>query len=814
MADGSVIIETKIDTGGITKGIKDIKKQLEKAAGQAGTAADKIEMELNSVDAKTAGQKIADDINDALKQVDAGDLAGDISDPIKDGFGDAEKASRQSTEEIKDDLEKVGKQSQETGEKIGSGLADAFKKVGSVITAALAVDKGIDFAKETVNAAAEVRAENAKFSQTFKELEGTATESLQAVSKETRITATRMQDDYSDIYAFARASGAETAEALDLSNRAMKVAADSAAYYDTSIEDATATLQSFLKGNFENDAALNVSATETTRNAAAMELFGQKYNDLTEIQKQQTLLKMVEDAQALSGAMGQAARESDSWANVTGELQEAWRQLQAVIGEPILDYITPIVQDVTEHIYGLKDLVENFSLNDLFDGVDPGPLQSSFQDLLGAAQGLADVVGGALSWAWDNVLVPLGTWSIDAGLPAAIDALASGFEAVGSVLEWLEPLASGIWENFLQPLGSFVGDGIVSLLDGLATGFQSIGDYFANSGVNSFELFTNAMNQTSAYMSGSFVPAFQQGFDQIQQSGADAFDQITTTAESSMSTTNTAVGTTAEITQEKFQQIGDTASTSTSAAGVAIRENLGGALAAVEESTVTAGEQIASTMSDTTASIEDSFVAPTAEETQTLGTEMEETFSNAAKSMEESFAGTSDYFDANVTTPISSGFEDIRSTALSTWSKIQSATDSAWDDMVRKVSESIDEMQDKIDSLQGKTVTVAVNTSGVSTASAAAVASMPMLARGAVIPPNAPFAAILGDQRNGTNIEAPLDTIKQAVAEVIGEDDRQIIVQVNVTYTGDLAMLAKYMKPSFDAEAHRAGENLATEVIW
>ena len=45
---------------------------------------------------------------------------------------------------------------------------------------------------------------------------------------------------------------------------------------------------------------------------------------------------------------------------------------------------------------------------------------------------------------------------------------------------------------------------------------------------------------------------------------------------------------------------------------------------------------------------------------------------------------------------------------------------------------------------------------------------IPMLATGAVIPPNAPFMAVLGDQKSGTNIEAPLDTIKQAVREVIG----------------------------------------------
>ena len=45
--------------------------------------------------------------------------------------------------------------------------------------------------------------------------------------------------------------------------------------------------------------------------------------------------------------------------------------------------------------------------------------------------------------------------------------------------------------------------------------------------------------------------------------------------------------------------------------------------------------------------------------------------------------------------------------------------------------------------------------------------AIPALANGAVIPANRRFLAMLGDQTSGTNVEAPLDTIKQAVAEVL-----------------------------------------------
>ena len=47
---------------------------------------------------------------------------------------------------------------------------------------------------------------------------------------------------------------------------------------------------------------------------------------------------------------------------------------------------------------------------------------------------------------------------------------------------------------------------------------------------------------------------------------------------------------------------------------------------------------------------------------------------------------------------------------------------------------------------------------------------IPYLAQGAVIPPNREFMAVLGDQSHGTNVEAPLATIQQAVAAVMQDN--------------------------------------------
>lgn len=88
---------------------------------------------------------------------------------------------------------------------------------------------------------------------------------------------------------------------------------------------------------------------------------------------------------------------------------------------------------------------------------------------------------------------------------------------------------------------------------------------------------------------------------------------------------------------------------------------------------------------------------------------------------------------------------------------------------------------------------------------------IPALASGSVIRGGNPFLAILGDQRAGqTNIEAPIGTIKQAVAEVMAESGggfrtARIVLQVNGVD------LAQATLQDFLSEASRQGYDL--EVI-
>ena len=243
-------------------------------------------------------------------------------------------------------------------------ISSAFKKIGTAVATYFAVDKIKDFGLNCINAASDASAASSQFSQVFGDMESQASKSLQTIADNTGIAENRMKGSYTQIAAFAKTTGLDTSDALSLADRAMVAVADSAAFYDRSLEETTESLQSFLKGNYENDAALGLSCTEITRNEAANRLYGKSFQDLSESQKQSTLLQMVEDANKLSGAMGQASRESDTWTNQTGNLKQAWTDFQAALGQNVLplavDLVKKMATGVQELSSHMPEIIQTF----------------------------------------------------------------------------------------------------------------------------------------------------------------------------------------------------------------------------------------------------------------------------------------------------------------------------------------------------------------------------------------------------------------------------------------------------------------------
>lgn len=100
-----------------------------------------------------------------------------------------------------------------------------------------------------------------------------------------------------------------------------------------------------------------------------------------------------------------------------------------------------------------------------------------------------------------------------------------------------------------------------------------------------------------------------------------------------------------------------------------------------------------------------------------------------------------------------------------------------------------------------------LNLSTISGPSLAGFKWIPKLAQGAVLPPNKPFVAMLGDQTTGRNLEAPESLIRQIVKEESGSGSSTIVIKAE----GDVAALIRFLKLSIDEEEKRTGTKLVLE---
>lgn len=105
------------------------------------------------------------------------------------------------------------------------------------------------------------------------------------------------------------------------------------------------------------------------------------------------------------------------------------------------------------------------SVKDWAKNLDFEPLKKSFDDLKMSAEPLVDTIGGGLSWFVDEILEPLGKWTIEEGVPAALDAISGAIDLIAAVGKEAGQWLGLLWDNFLSPAANWVGDTIVAFLE-------------------------------------------------------------------------------------------------------------------------------------------------------------------------------------------------------------------------------------------------------------------------------------------------------------------------------------------------------------
>mgnify|MGYP001473271394 FL=1 len=166
--------------------------------------------------------------------------------------------------------------------------------------------------------------------------------------------------------------------------------------------------------------------------------------------------------------------------------------------------------------------------------------------------------------------------------------------------------------------------------------------------------------------------------------------------------------------------------------------------------------------------------------------------SDVIDGVKQIFGGFIDFLTGVFTLDWKKAWEGIKEIFRGIWNTIVGGLEAAVNLIIKGINWLIDqlnkihfEIPDWVPGIGGKSF--GINISYVNEL------KIPRLAQGAVIPPNREFMAGLGDQKQGTNIEAPADLIRQIVREEInnfggGED-------ITIKFTGDLAQLARALSP-------------------
>lgn len=136
-------------------------------------------------------------------------------------------------------------------------------------------------------------------------------------------------------------------------------------------------------------------------------------------------------------------------------------------------------------------------------------------------------------------------------------------------------------------------------------------------------------------------------------------------------------------------------------------------------------------------------------------------------------------------------FEDIKNNIVGAWEEVSKNVKapinsflSMIEGMVNRVIDGVNGMVDKLNTISWDVPSWVPKIGGSKfgiTLNHLDHVSLPRLAQGAVIPPNREFAAVLGDQKSGVNIETPLETMVQAFKQALSENNNNqpIVLQLN-----------------------------------
>lgn len=275
-----------------------------------------------------------------------------------------------------------------------SAIISAASAVGIALSAAFVVDKIIEFGKEAVSLASDMQevqnvVETAFGSMSYKceEFAKTSIETL-GMSK---LAAKQFSSTY---MAMGRGSGMALEEAADMALGATKRIGDIASFYNKSFEEVDTMLKSIWTGETESLKEIGVVMTQTNlQQFAYTQGINKKISAMTQAEQIQLRYAYVMEQTAL--AEGDFAKTSNSWANQTRILSERWKEFLSIVGSGLIEVLLPVVKFLNKVLEILILIAEGIGyVFSMITGKNPNDdtdkLGQSIEDLSSSAGSAAE----------------------------------------------------------------------------------------------------------------------------------------------------------------------------------------------------------------------------------------------------------------------------------------------------------------------------------------------------------------------------------------------------------------------------------------
>lgn len=152
-------------------------------------------------------------------------------------------------------------------------------------------------------------------------------------------------------------------------------------------------------------------------------------------------------------------------------LKRLWNEGLAELGkfswQALKDFWNHFLVPVAKWTFGtgLPRFID--ALNNGLMNIDYSKINAALTDLWDALTPFAINIREGLLWFWENVLVPLGTWTANEVVPRFLETLSSVISILNAILEALKPLFKWFWDTVLLPIAKWTAGAFLEIWDGI-----------------------------------------------------------------------------------------------------------------------------------------------------------------------------------------------------------------------------------------------------------------------------------------------------------------------------------------------------------